>query len=175
MKVKMRFHNIYLIGYRACGKTTLARRVAESSGLKFLDTDQVIQENSHMSIDEMVSSRGWDYFRDIEEKTLADTALIKGMVVATGGGVILRESNREILKEDKMLTVYLQADADLVLSRLSSDPNPKLRPALSKSPLTLEVMNTLTERESLYLECADLILDAARPVENHVQRILNLI
>ncbi|MFN2267104.1 MAG: shikimate kinase AroL [Desulfonatronovibrio sp.] len=169
----MRFQNVYLIGYRASGKTTLAEGVAQSSDLKFLDTDQMLQENCGMSIDEMVSEHGWDYFRDIEEKTLADTAHMKGMIVATGGGIILRESNRELLKKDKMLAVYLQAGADLILSRLSSDPNPKQRPALSTSPLTSEVMSSLTQREPLYLECADLVLDASKSIEDLVQKVLS--
>lgn len=174
LKVKKHFENIYLIGYRACGKTTLARKVAQSSDLKFLDTDQVLQENSGMSIDEMVSKHGWDYFRDIEKKILADTALMRGLVVATGGGIILREANRAILKNDKMLTVYLQADADLVLARLSSDPNPGQRPALSASSLALEVMDTLAQRRSLYLECADLTLDASQSIEDLTQKILDM-
>lgn len=175
LKFNIPFQNIYLTGYRASGKTTLAKKIAQSSDLKFLDTDQVIQKNCHMSIDEMVAKHGWDYFRDIEEKTLTDTVHMKKMVVATGGGIILRQSNREILKKDSMLTVYLQAEAELVLDRLSSDPNPKQRPALSSSPIALEVMNTLTEREPLYLECADLVLDASKSTEGLFQRILDVL
>ena len=96
----------------------------------------------------------------MEEKVLADTTHSKGLVVATGGGIILREFNRCILKDDKHLTVYLKADPLLIVGRLKADPNPGQRPPLSSFSMEEEIKNNLAQRERLYQECADLILEA---------------
>ncbi len=87
------FDNIYLTGFRASGKTTLGIAIARQSGFVFLDTDHKIQEEAGMSIEDIVCRHGWDYFRDLEENILAQTAFSSGLVVATGGGAVLRQSN----------------------------------------------------------------------------------
>ncbi|MFO7727866.1 MAG: shikimate kinase [Desulfonatronovibrio sp.] len=155
-----KYQDIYLVGFRASGKTTLGKHISSRYGLRFLDTDDRIQKQAGMSIESMVALHGWDYFRDMEEKIFADTTILKTAVVATGGGVILRQTNRDILKKDKYLTVYLKADPDLVLSRLNADPHPGQRPPLSRHSLQEEIVSTLAHRDPLYRECADLVLDA---------------
>ncbi|MFP4109209.1 MAG: shikimate kinase, partial [Desulfonatronovibrio sp.] len=155
-----KYQNIYLVGFRASGKTTLGKYISSRYGLTFLDTDHRLCKQAGMSIDKMVSLHGWDYFRDMEQKILADTTLQKMAVVATGGGIILRQANRDILKYHKFLTVYLKADPGLVLGRLNTDPHPDQRPPLSSSSLEEEVVSTMTHRDPLYRESADLIMDA---------------
>lgn len=152
--------NIFIIGFRACGKTTLAERISQSSGLTFMDTDHELQQKAGMSISDLVKRYGWESFRDMEERVVAVTASLTGRVVSTGGGVILRENNRKILKNSAFLTVYLQADPGLILHRLQADPGLDQRPPLTDFTLEQEVVKTLSQREPLYLECADLVLDA---------------
>lgn len=169
-----RYQSIYLVGFRASGKTTLGKYISTSYGLRFLDTDHRLQKQAGMSIESMVALHGWDYFRDMEEEILADTTFLKTAVVATGGGIILRQTNRDILKDDKCLTVYLKADPDLVLGRLNADPHPGQRPPLSTGSLEEEISATLVYRHPLYQECADLVMDAGQEMERLAARVMQL-
>lgn len=169
----LRHQNIYLIGFRASGKTTLARHIAGKYKLKLLDTDHEIQNNAKMSISEMVAGHGWDYFRDFEKKIMAETALRRNLVVSTGGGVVISTANRQILKDKMHLTVYLKAEPALILSRLKNNPHPDQRPRLSLSSLEEEVVSTMASREPLYLECADMTLEADKEVKYLGETVTN--
>jgi shikimate kinase len=171
----MIYKNVYLIGFRASGKTTLAERISLDTGLIFQDTDLQLQENANMSIEKMIAMRGWNYFRDLEEKILAETSMRQGMIVATGGGIVLRESNRNILKDKTNLTVYLKADRGLILDRLKADPSPDQRPPLSILSREQEVTEILTQREPLYEECADVILPASDDLQSLSFKVAGLI
>jgi shikimate kinase len=166
------YQNIYLIGFRASGKTTVARQISSSYGLSFLDADEKLQQDSGMSIEDVVVRHGWDYFREMEKKILADTAQSRGLVVATGGGVILREPNRDILRNSKHFTVYLKARPGLINDRLKQDPHPGQRPPLSNLSLEDEISQSLAQREPLYHECADLVLDAHEKAEKLARVIM---
>jgi shikimate kinase len=159
------YQNIYLIGFRASGKTTLAARISSSYGLTFLDTDEKIQQVSGISIEEMVAGHGWDYFRDIEERTIAQTTMSRGLVAATGGGAILRESSRNILKDERHLTVYLKARPEVIINRLQGEPLSGQRPPLSNLALEDEIREALAKRNPLYHECSDLVLEASDTTE----------
>jgi len=166
--------NIYIIGPRASGKTTLARAIAAKTGLRPVDTDAVLEEKQGKSIQELVTEGGWERFRDLEEKILADTAASTSMVVATGGGVVLRPGNRELLKSPEHLTVYLLADVYLLLQRLEQEPKTGQRPPLSSLSLEEEVRSTLTEREPLYRECADLVLPAEHSADVLAAEVISI-
>jgi shikimate kinase len=154
--------NIYLIGPRASGKTTLGRLVAERLKRPFLDLDEEFRRTRGETIAALVSREGWERFREIEADILAGTAKTPGRVVATGGGVVLLPENRKILARG--LVVYLQADPDRLVERLTADFNPGQRPSLTGLELAQEIRTTLAEREPLYLGAAHVILPEA-PLE----------
>ncbi|NTW07909.1 MAG: shikimate kinase, partial [Syntrophaceae bacterium] len=81
--------NVVLIGYRACGKSTVGKLLAEKLKIAFLDTDLLIEENLGMPIKEIVASQGWDYFRAREKEAVQELAQRSECVIATGGGVVL--------------------------------------------------------------------------------------
>ena len=166
--------NIYLIGPRASGKTTLAGELARRTGLTPVDTDEMLQQEQGRSIQEIVTEHGWGHFRELEKKVLLSTAQSGSLVVATGGGVVLASENRELLKDPVHLTVYLQADPELICARLARDPRPGQRPALSQMDFQEEVRSTLNERQSLYWECADIILDANKPLVQLAEEVAGL-
>jgi len=166
--------NIYIIGPRASGKTTLAGAIAAKTGLRAVDTDALLEERQEKSIQDLVADQGWERFRDLEEEILAHTAAASSLVVATGGGVVLRPGNRELLKRPDHLTVYLLADVYLMLQRLEQDPKPGQRPPLSSRSLEEEIRSTLTEREPLYRECADLVLPAEHPSEVLAAEVISI-
>lgn len=156
--------NVFLVGPRGSGKTTVGRLAAERLGLAFVDTDALIAERAGSSIAAYVAAKGWDAFRDLEHAVLEDVCAREDQVVATGGGVVLREDNRALLQKSGW-TFYLMADVPTLLGRLQADPNAAQRPALTDSPLREEISRVLNEREPLYFSVADAVLQAALPAQ----------
>ncbi|MHC1790159.1 shikimate kinase [Solidesulfovibrio sp.] len=144
--------NIYLIGPRASGKTTLGRRLAQSLDRPFVDLDARFVETRGETIAALVQREGWDAFRQAEAAILADTAKAQGIVAATGGGVVLLPQNRALLARG--LVLYLQAHPDRLAERLMADLNAEQRPNLTELGLKEEIVATLAEREPLYLSLA---------------------
>ncbi|EKO38463.1 MAG: shikimate kinase [Solidesulfovibrio magneticus str. Maddingley MBC34] len=161
--------NIYLIGPRASGKTTLGRKLAESLGRPFVDLDARFVEARGETIADLVAREGWDAFRRAEADILAETAAQKGLVAATGGGVVLLPENRAILA--KGLVLYLQAHPDRLAERLMADLNPDQRPNLTQLGLKEEIVATLAEREPLYFSLAHACLPE-RPIDELLEYTL---
>ncbi len=149
--------NLYLIGYRGTGKTTLARVIAERTRRIFLDTDALVVKSEGRSVAEIFRSDGERHFREAEKKALREAAEYSGRnaIVSTGGGIVLDPDNRDLMRQTGRC-VYLTLEATEILKRISRDDK---RPALTElSPLE-EIRHVLAEREPLYRELADLTLD----------------
>lgn len=149
--------NIFLIGPRACGKTSIGKALAEKLGLGFVDTDHKLVESVGMEIADYVEKNGWDAFRDKETGTLQEVASKPPLVIGCGGGIILREANREVLSTG--LTLYLKTAPEILAERLMTDPNEAQRPSLTGKSIVDEVREILADRAPLYEGCADVILD----------------
>ncbi|MDZ7762141.1 MAG: shikimate kinase AroL [Desulfovermiculus sp.] len=163
--------NIFFIGPRASGKTTLAKAVGEGLGLVCVDTDEMIQEDSGQSVAEIVQEHGWARFRELEHQVLAKVCAGTGQVVATGGGVVLTEENRELLRSSG-LVFYLLAEAGVLQERLGKQNDADWRPPLSELDADQEMVSTLAEREPLYFQTLHYLLAAHRPVDELVQDVL---
>ena len=163
--------NIVFLGLRGSGKTTLAREVASRLGTEMVDTDQVIQERAGKSIATMVNESGWTTFRDLEEEVLREIRETPGRVVATGGGVVLREANRRLLRSCGAV-FYLMVGIPLLVQRLQQEEDDAQRPALSEESLEEELIQTLREREPLYYECLDYLLPAERTPRELADKVL---
>jgi shikimate kinase len=151
--------NIALIGFRASGKSLVGKLLAEELGLSFVDMDARLVASFGMDIDQWVHSQGWESFRQEESGLLKRLARERGLVIATGGGVVLRASNRELLKNN-FLVVWLKASLETTCLRMLGDPNTGAnRPALTSLPLQDEIRQILAERSTLYQETADIILE----------------
>lgn len=153
---------ITLIGYRGCGKSTVAALLARRLGIPWRDADTVLEERVGISITALVRERGEPAFRDLEAALLVDLLAGEPCVLATGGGVVLRPANRDLLRQRGRPVVWLKAPADVVRSRLAADPTTAARrPGLSGVDPLAEVASTLVAREPLYRECADAMFDTA--------------
>jgi shikimate kinase len=161
----MRRH-VFLVGARASGKTSAARGLASALGLGWTDTDARIQELLGESIAALVEREGWDAFRHRESAALRAVLEEEPMVVACGGGIVLREENRRMLARG--LTLYLRAPAEVLAARLAGDPLAGQRPSLTGRTIAEEVAGVLTEREPLYQGVADAAIDAALPLDEVV-------
>lgn len=162
--------NIFFIGLRGSGKTTLARQVAEHLGAEFRDTDLLIRDRAGQSIADLVQSKGWDAFRDLEQSVLEELCAQSGQVVATGGGIVLRAQNRERLKQSGQV-FYLMANPVLLASRLREQATDH-RPELTELDLEQELRHTLQEREPLYYETLHFILQADQSVDELTDGVL---
>jgi shikimate kinase len=148
---------IFLIGYRGAGKTTVARLLAEKLGWRWLDADAVLEERAGKSIRQIFTDDGEPAFRDLESAVLRDLGTLEEHVIATGGGVVLREENRAILK--KGIVVWLRAPADVLWQRMQSDlTTTERRPDLTQGGLA-EVEEMLRVREPLYEACWDVVVE----------------
>jgi shikimate kinase len=163
--------NIYLLGMRASGKTTVGQALSAVLGCSCLDTDAMVVQESGRSIEAIVAEEGWERFRELESQALIRAAALPGKVVATGGGIILAQANRDLLAKSGVC-FYLAADAGLLVGRLLRDPNAAQRPALTALTLHDEIVAVMTEREPLYMASMDHMLQAPRGVEDLVADIL---
>lgn len=147
---------LILIGYRGSGKTTVGRIVADRLGWNFLDADTVLEERFGKTIREIFAEEGESGFREKESAIVAELATCRDVVLATGGGVILREENRDALKNG--FVVWLTASAQSLWTRIQADATTaERRPALSGGGLQ-EVEELLAKREPLYRQSANLTI-----------------
>jgi len=151
--------NIALIGFRASGKSLVGKLLAEALGLSFVDMDARLVASFGMDIDQWVHSQGWESFRHEESELLAQLAREQGLVIATGGGVVLSAPNRNLLRS-RFLVVWLKASPETTHLRMLGDPNTRAnRPAFTILPLQEEIRQILAERSGCYQDAAHIILE----------------
>ena len=149
---------IFLIGYRGTGKTTVARALAARLGWNCFDADAELEAKEGRRISDIFAKDGEVAFRDMEASVLAELCKLSRHVVATGGGVILRQTNREIMRHSGRV-VWLKADMDTIWERLQVDAAAgRERPALTIGGRA-EVEQLLRIREPFYRDCAELIVE----------------
>jgi shikimate kinase len=150
--------NIILIGFMGCGKSSIGRRLASRLGYAFLDSDELIVESAQgKSISDIFAEEGEERFRERETGALQGLIDSTSIVLATGGGAVLRPENREILRKIGT-TVWLHADPEILFERATRN---RKRPLLEvENPRT--TFNTLLEsRLRIYEAAADLKIDAS--------------
>ncbi|MEE4218761.1 MAG: shikimate kinase AroK [Xanthomonadales bacterium] len=144
--------NIYLIGPMGSGKTTIGQRLAARLGLRFLDCDQEIEAQTGASVTLIFDVEGEEGFRARETRMLQELTAQPGVLIATGGGAILREENRKILRETG-LVVYMRTSVQQQLRRLGRD---KSRPLLQTPDRRDRLTRLAEQRNPLYREIADI-------------------
>lgn len=136
---------VFLIGYRATGKTTVAKKVSEIIGWDFVDVDAEIERLTSRKITDIFKNDGEDKFREIESEVLKTLSKLDKTVFSTGGGIILLEKNREIIKEG--FVVLLEASIQTIMKRMMEDNS---RPPLTNLTLEEEIQKTLSQRQPIY-------------------------
>jgi len=153
-----------LIGYRGSGKTTVAQAAALRLAWDWVDADVEIELGAGKSIGAIFADDGEGHFRELESAVLADLMRRERTVLALGGGVVLRASNRQELiassRDGRGKTVWLKASPALLWERITTDTTTAARrPNLTPGGGLEEVKTLLTRREPLYRECADLVIE----------------
>lgn len=163
--------NVFLIGYRGCGKTTVARLVGEALGSKWVDADEVVESRAGKTIKQIFADSGERAFRDLESAVVADLARGEGQVVALGGGAVLREKNRLALLAAGGLIVWLKASPETLHARIIADPTTgERRPNLTAQGGVAEIRELLEQRTPLYRLCAGMTVDADRLAPDEIAR-----
>jgi shikimate kinase len=162
--------NIILIGYRCAGKTVVGKRLADRLGMRFVDTDDLI-ESKEGQISDIVKSRGWDYFRAIEKRIVEEISQEDNLVIALGGGAVLDPDNLVNLERNGFI-IWLKADRDVLRKRMNGDSRTfASRPTLTGKGTIEELEEMMSFRNPFYDKAAKIqfdtsVLDVKAVVEN---------
>jgi shikimate kinase len=168
---------ITLIGLPGSGKSTVGRQLARRLSAHFVDSDALIEQQLGCSIREFFEREGEEAFRDVEQAAINDAAQEavdclavdqKNTVLSTGGGTVIRQANRDVLKKSGAV-VYLRATPEDLFRRLRHDRN---RPLLQTADPLQRLRDLFAQRDPLYREVASFQLDTGRP---SVSTLVNMI
>ncbi len=151
----MDIKNIFLIGYRCSGKTTVGKALALRLNFNFVDTDAMLVQKYGLIIAKIIAEKGWQKFRKMEEAVIKKVCNQKHQVVAFGGGAVLSHQNITAIQNNGK-SVWLQVTPEIVRQRMLQDKStPDMRPALTSLNLMDEITQTLKQREPLYRRAMD--------------------
>jgi shikimate kinase len=159
---------IACVGLPGSGKSTVGRHLARKMGLRFIDSDQVIEQRIACSIREFFEREGENAFRDIEQQVIDELTQGQSCVLSSGGGTVLRPANRQHLRE-RAQVVYLHSIPEEVFRRLRHDQN---RPLLQVADPLARLRDLYAARDPLYRETAHFVIETGRP---SVSTLVNMI
>lgn len=158
-KLEQQMLNIVLVGMPGCGKSTAAKTLSDMLGRELIDTDDLIRENEGREIPEIFKDNGEEYFRNAETAAVKFAGKQSGKIIATGGGAILRDENKEALKQNSVV-VFLKRD----LSQLDTEG----RPLSINNPLEEMYKKRLPHYEAV----CDITIEVAPEKDETARRIL---
>ena len=158
--------NIVLIGMPGCGKTTLGRIISRELKRKFYDIDNYIEEKTQKEISELFEN-GEDNFRDIESKAVKELAEMDDLIISTGGGVIKRTQNIEMLKTNGII-IFIDRPVDNIIGDVDISKRPLLKDGKDK------VLKLYEERYEIYKAAADVIIVNDCDLDEVKNRILTV-
>lgn len=160
--------NVFLIGLMGAGKTTVGRALARRLGRPFFDSDHEIVARTGVAVPVIFEVEGEDGFRAREASVIDELTQRSGIVLATGGGAVLREQNREYLRT-RGLVIYLRTHPHELWLRTRRDKN---RPLLQTEDPRAKLEALYQARDTLYRECAHVVIDTGRPSINGLVNII---
>lgn len=160
--------NLYLVGLMGAGKTTVGRLLAKHYGCVFHDSDHEIEARTGVKIPVIFEIEGEVGFRKREETAIAELTALNGIVLATGGGAILSPANREALRRNGVV-IYLRGTPEHLYERTRHDRN---RPLLQTENPLEKLRELYRQRDPLYREIADVVMDTGRQSVSGMARIL---
>lgn len=164
--------NIILTGYMGSGKTTIGKAIAEKYSMQFIDTDQLIEEKAGKAISKIFEDSGEKAFRDMETELLKELRMksISNCVISTGGGIVQRKENCDLLKEIGEV-IYLEADSNTLYERVKNDDTrPLLKDAGDELKDRIDTM--LSKRNGFYTLSADRVISTSgKSIEEIVKEV----
>jgi len=163
--------NIILFGFMGTGKTAIGKTLAEKLNMKFVDMDDLIEEHEGTAISEIFATKGEPYFRRVESKVAEDVAGRTGLVVATGGGVVLNCENVRAL-ESTGTGVCLNASPEIICERVRDETH---RPLLDVEDPLKRIREMLEARKPYYARVKHQLNTDQLSVEEAVKRIIEIV
>jgi shikimate kinase len=160
--------NLYLVGMMGAGKSAVGRPLAEALGYRFLDADTALEAAAGRSIPQIFAEEGEEEFRQLETTVLDQLASFHSLVVATGGGVVLRPVNWGHLQQG--VVVWLDAPEALLLERLQADPTP--RPLLRQADPAGRLAELIEQRRPLYAQADLHVLQSGSSPQEVARQVL---
>ena len=145
-------NNIVLCGFMGSGKTVVGKELAKILGVKFVDTDELIEKEQGVAIKAIFATHGEDYFRDLEYEMCKKVAEMNGVVVSTGGGAMTFKRNVDAIKEGSKV-VFLDASFDVICDRIGDSST---RPLFQDKEKAKKLYD---ERKDKYLSAADYVIN----------------
>ena len=146
---------IALVGYRGSGKSTIGKILAEKTGWELVCLDELIEKRAGKSIPQIVEQEGWKRFRQLESKILKEVIKKDPAIFDLGGGVVEREENRKLIKEN-CFVLWHKASPEVLAERIKHSQN---RPSLTGKDFLEEISEVLARRTPFYQELANIKLD----------------
>lgn len=159
--------NIVLIGMPGCGKTTIGKLLSERLGMKFIDTDCLLEKQEGCTIYELFR-QGEESFRNLESKVITALEEENASIIATGGGVVKKESNMESLRKNGII-IYV----DRSIEDIAADIDTSTRPLLAMG--TDRLVQLYAERDCLYRKYSDFAIKSKDKIEDAVEGIIALL
>ena len=163
--------NIVLIGFMGTGKTTIATQLANKLRLRYISTDSLIEKRENRTINEIFTKEGEDYFRDVESDVIREVSSQEGLVIDTGGGVVMREENLTNLKSTGVV-ICLTADEEAIMARTKKY---KHRPLLNVEDPKLKIRSLLAKRTPLYAKCDHSIDTGKFTIRQVIEKIMEIV
>ena len=165
--------NLFLIGYRCSGKTTIGKSIAKTIDWSFVDSDIRVIKEYGKSIKDIIDTEGWEAFRRMERSTLKQICTKDRQVVATGGGVVLDADNVAAMQASGKI-IWLSATAETIQKRMLQDKNTgDFRPALTDKGRMEEIEDMLLKRNPYYESASDFSIHTDNmPIDEIAQKII---
>ena len=162
---------IILIGFMGVGKTTIGKIIAKKLKLNFVDMDNYIEKREGKSISKIFEEYGEQHFRELESESLKDLIKSDNIVISTGGGIVTKKENSDILKKEKIV-IFLDANTQTILNNIYKEIDK--RPLLSNSKnIEYTISNLLNQRYEKYNSICDIKIDInEKNIEEVVSQIL---
>lgn len=160
--------NIALCGFMGAGKTSVGRELSKITGRKFVDTDELVEEEQGKPVSSIFAEKGEDYFRDLEYETCVKTAQMKNAVISTGGGAVTFERNVKALKKGAKI-VFIDTPFEVICNRVG---DASTRPMFKNRENAQKLFN---ERREKYLSAADFVVNGNQSVRKIAFEIAELV
>jgi len=161
--------NIILVGLMGAGKSTIGRELAKLYQLDFFDSDKVIVERTGVPIATIFEIEGEAGFREREEQVIRDLTALSNAVIATGGGSVIRDTNRDCIKAAGHV-IYLRASSAQLYNRIKRD---RSRPLMQTEKPQATLRALLQAREPYYYEVADIVMPTGRQRVSHIVNLID--
>lgn len=156
--------NIFIVGAMGSGKSSIGKLLAQSCQMQFLDTDYEIEQNSKYDITTIFEKFGEEEFRNKETGLLENLSRVENHIIATGGGIILKQENIDIMKKIGLI-VFLDINLQAQLKRVKYR---KHRPLLKNTDLEKKLKDLKSKRDPIYNTISDYIIDVSGKDKNTV-------